>query len=925
MRPSRWLLVPICLWISLQLAGCSKNEAQALAAAKARIEKKEDAAAEIDLKNLLQRFPKSGEARFLLGLQSHKRGDGAAALIEYQRALDLKYPDSIVVPAIARALMAQGKTRQVIDEFSKTSFGDANATAELQALVAQAMTAEGDAAGASTMIDKAVAGAPDSEPVLLTKAGLEAQAGQTDQALAVLDSLIAAKPGSHQAWNMKGNVLGLTPGQNAEAMAAFRKALAIKPGDVAAQTGLVALTMQKGDIEASRKELDALRKVAPKQINTKFYEANLAYASGKYTDAQSIYQAILKVLPLNPEVLLNAAETELKLNATAQAETLAAKALTQSPSSVRARQVLAQVYLRMGQAGKASATLSSLIDSPRATPELLALAAQAQLMNGNAAAADQMYARMAKLKPSDPRLRTLIASSGFGKVSDDTVFAQLQQIAKDDTSGSADMALISAHLSRKQIDAALQALALLDQKRPNDPALQHLRGQILAQNADLAGARKGFEAALKINAAYYPSVAALAALEVRDNKLDAARQRFTDLLKAQPKDARAMLAIAELMERQQKPAAEVQKQIDAAVKAAPTDAGVRLALIAHLFSTGQFEAALNAAQAATTTMPDDPDLLELQARCFMRLRQSEQALTSYGKIVTLYPKSPRGHIGVAEIHLQNNELALAQRAVERALELSPNQPEAQAQAITLAVRRKQYGPALDLVRRVQASDPGDARGWLMEGEIEFSRANWATAAAAYRRASEKPAPGPAAQKLFATLVRADKVADADGFAAQWLASHPKDADFNYFLGDVALAKGKPADARRHFEAALVIQPAHALALNNLAMLLMQAKQPGALALAERAVRAAPNQADILDTLAQAQLAENHLSDAIASQTRAVALAPTAPDLRLALAQMLLQSGDRAKAHAELERLARLGSAFKRQDEVARLTKPALHN
>ena len=142
MRPSRWLLVPICLWISLQLAGCSKNEAQALAAAKARIEKREDAAAEIDLKNLLQRYPKSGEARFLLGLQSHKRGDGAAALIEYQRALELKYPDSIVMPAIARALMAQGKTRQVIDEFSKTSFSDANASAELQALVAQAMTAE---------------------------------------------------------------------------------------------------------------------------------------------------------------------------------------------------------------------------------------------------------------------------------------------------------------------------------------------------------------------------------------------------------------------------------------------------------------------------------------------------------------------------------------------------------------------------------------------------------------------------------------------------------------------------------------------------------------------------------------------------------------------------------------------------------------
>ena len=175
MRPSRCWLVPFCLWLCLQLGGCSKNEAQALASAKARIEKREDAAAEIDLKSLLQRFPKSGEARYLLGLQSQKRGDLAAALIELQRALDLNYPDSLVLPAMARAMIGQGKNRQVIEEFGKTGLPDANASAELQALVAQAMAAEGDADGAKALIDKTVAGAPTSELARLTQADLPAK------------------------------------------------------------------------------------------------------------------------------------------------------------------------------------------------------------------------------------------------------------------------------------------------------------------------------------------------------------------------------------------------------------------------------------------------------------------------------------------------------------------------------------------------------------------------------------------------------------------------------------------------------------------------------------------------------------------------------------------------------------------------------
>ena len=918
MHLSRCLLVPICLWISLQLAGCSKNEAQALAAAKARIEKREDANAEIDLKNLLQRFPKSGEARYLLGLQHQKRGDLAAALIELQRALDLQYADSLVLPAMARALIGQGKNRQVIEDFAKTSLSDAQANAELQALVAQAMAAEGDADGAKALIEKSVAGAPTSELALLTQAGLEAQAGRPDQALATLDRLIAARPGSHLAWGMKGSVLGLTPGRTDLAMAAFRKALAISPNDVAAQTGLVALTMQTGDLDAARKALDALRKMAPTQVNTKYQEANLAFATGKYIEAQSLYQAVLKVVPLHPDVLLNAAETELKLGAMAQAETLAAKAITQAPASVRARQVLAQVYLRMGQPAKAIATLASLVDGSSATPALLALAAQAQLMNGNTAAADEMYTRMAKLKPSDPSLRTLIATSGFGKTSDETVFTQLQQIADEDAGSSADLAIITAHIARQQNDAALQALATLDRKRPGDPMLAHLRGQILVMKSDFAGARKSFESALKIDTGYFPATAALAALDFKDSKADLAQQRFKDFLKIRPNDSRALLAIAELMERQQKPRAEVHKQIEAAVKAAPGDLGARVALISHLFASGQFDAALTAARAATAAMPDSIDLLELQARCMLRVNQIQQALSSYGKIIALYPKSPRGHVGMADVYLQANDLDQAQRSAERALELSPALIKGKAQTFLVALRRKKFDQAVLIARNMQADHPHDGTGLLLEAEAETGRANWPAAAVVLRRALEKPAPELAAIKLYTALMRGGKAGEADGFAQQWLKGHPEHINLLLTTADTARKSGQGASAEQRYRQLLAAQPNHVPALNNLAMTLLQQKKPGAMAFAEQAARLAPERAEILDTLAQALASENQLSKAVETQRRALALAPEIAELRLTLAGLLIQAGDKNLARSELDVLAKMGSGFARQDEVARL-------
>jgi Flp pilus assembly protein TadD len=240
--------------------------------------------------------------------------------------------------------------------------------------------------------------------------------------------------------------------------------------------------------------------------------------------------------------------------------------------------------------------------------------------------------------------------------------------------------------------------------------------------------------------------------------------------------------------------------------------------------------------------------------------------------------------------------------------------------VRLALRKRQPDQALDLAREAQRLRPGDTLGWMLEGEIESGRNRWPQAVAAYRKALDKPNPAVAARRLYAALVRAEQVAEAAGFAAQWQKSHPQDAEFVFFMGDLAQSRGQLAQAGQLFEQALALAPGHALALNNLAMLRIQSKQPGALDLAQRAARAAPYEPAVLDTLAQALAAQDRLDDALQAQTRAVQLAPDAPEFRLMLAQLLIQSGEKAKAKTELDRLSALGASFKQQDEVVRLLK-----
>ena len=116
------------------------------------------------------------------------------------------------------------------------------------------------------------------------------------------------------------------------------------------------------------------------------------------------------------------------------------------------------------------------------------------------------------------------------------------------------------------------------------------------------------------------------------------------------------------------------------------------------------------------------------------------------------------------------------------------------------------------------------------------------------------------------------------------------------------------------------QPDNAMALNNVAYLMTRQGKPGAVAMAERAVKLAPDRAALMDTLALSYAQENQAAKAVELQTKVVAKAPEVPDYRLNLARFQLQAGNKDAARTELQTLSKLGKDFAGQDEVAKLLK-----
>lgn len=907
--------------IALMLVGCSgpADEAQVLSAAKISIDAGNGPAAVIQLKDMLQGNPSQAEARFLLGRALLDGGDATGAALELRKALELSFPDHQVLPYLARAMLTKGDHRKLVDEFASTSFADPQATADLKTSIAQAWAALGDSAQLDTALAAALKAVPDYPEAVLLSARVGAGKRDFDGALAKIDSVIKARPGFGQSWELKGDIENLGLGRTDAALESYRKAIDSPKGSVSARSRVIDIYLARRDFTAARQQYQEMKKALPGRPETGFYEAQFAFIEKDHAAARGMLQKLLRFAPENVRVLYLAGANELELGAVAQAEAHLNKALQLAPNHASTRTLLAGVQLRAGQPAKALELLSPLLKGKQPDAQTLLVAAEANLYAGNAQKADELYSRAAKIGSDDPQVRTAVALSRLRQGHRDAAVGELASISASDKGTTADMALISTLLRGNQLDAALEAIKVLNRKQPERANIANLTGQIFVLKKDVAAARERFDRALAIDQAFFPAAANLAHLDVLENKLDQARQRYESVLKVDPNNMLALLALAEFRAKTGATTEQVTEILRDAKKAAPLAVLPRIRLIEQYLQARSFERALAAAQEAVTAIPDRAELIELLGRAQAQSGDVNQALLTFNKLSSQFP-SAVAHIRTAEVRRQRNEDAAAMRDLARALEMEPDRVAAQVMLVEIAALAKNSSAGLSIARDLQKRMPGNAVGFGLEGDIESARKNWAAAAAAFKAGVNKQNAGSMPARLHAALKAAGSGGEATAFADRWLKDHPKDPAFLYYLGDDASARADYATAERRYRESLALVPGNVWAMNNIAWLLVKQNKPGALAMAASANELQPGEATLLDTWAFALAADGQIDRAIETQKRAVTLMPTGGTYRYSLAALYLKAGRKDLARAELKALAVSDPSLSRQPDVAELQK-----
>ncbi len=698
---------------------------------------------------------------------------------------------------------------------------------------------------------------PQVKEAKYLKAG-HARMDKKDYPRAILEFKNAAQAMPQDAEpNYQMGLAYLETGDNASAVAAFRRTLDLKPEHLGAQLKMAELMTASGQKDLVAQAAESLENILAASPDDPEANATLALAEwqlGKPDDAAERLAQTLQKLPAHLQSSVALAKVKVSQKDISGAIEVLEKAVASDSQSAAAALALGQLYAVAAQPEKAESEIRRSLQLDPTSPSALMSLASLQASSKRLDEADQTYQKLAALP--DKKFRPIHALFLFQIGKREAALAELKQILKSDPADRA---------SRSRVVAAYVDMGNLTE----------------AQNL--------LTAALKSNSNDADALFQQSVLYVKSGKLTEAKADLEQVLQLHPDWAQAHFALSEVY-RLRGLTMNQRQELSEAVRLQPTLVVARLALAKNLNDS-------NGAKSALDLLNHTP---EAQKGLLPVIVERNWALLGSGDSKELRAnldqmlkanRYPEVVFQDATLRFNSRDYAGAASAVEEVLSHDPR--DARAARLLASIYAAQDPPERVVAKLSEAAvaHPKSLPLQQLMGEWEAHTGNLTGARKVFESIqAADPAYTPveldlagvddserkfdAARQRMAVIVRADP---GNVKALMMLASIEGDA-------------GNRNESIKNYRAILSIDSTNLFALNNLAYLLLSENPSEALKYAQQAGEIAPDSPNVEDTLGWVYYRMGVYSNAVSYLKMAVAKEST-PARQYHLAMSYIKSGN----------------------------------
>ncbi len=613
-------------------------------------------------------------------------------------------------------------------------------------------------------------------------------------------------------------------------------------------------------------------------------------------------------------------------------------ALQKQPQSGEARFLLGKALLATGDASGAALELTKAHELQFDPNQALPLLARALLQAGEQRRLTTTWgAATLADRPAQAALQTTLAA------------AWLRQGDATKAGAAVERALaavpdhVPALVQRARMEAvagrADAALALLEPALARDGGSAEgwqLQGEILEHvRGDRAAALKAYRRALEADAAFVPAHLALVTAALQADDLPGARDQATRLRQALPRhpqtlyvDARLALAskdlksarestqqllkvapdspvvlqLAGMVELQGGSALVAANHFARALQAEPGNAFVRRALARSHLRLGQPAKALPVLEPLAGRTSVDAEALALSGQAQLQLGDARAAEALFLRATQAAPADPRPRTTLALMKLDRGEVESGFAQLE-AIAAESADGAADLAIVSARLKRREYDAALRALDAMARKQPDSATVQELRGRVFAARRDGAAARRAFERALEiEPARYSATAALAALDVAEGRRPQAAERLQAAMRADPRNHAARLALAELRAAEGRPLSELRALVAeGVTAGPGEATPRLRLVELLLAHKQvKDALAAAQEAAAALPDDAEIQDALGRCQELAGDTQQAISTFRKLAAADSRSAKPHVRLADLLKASGNREGAIASLE-------------------------
>lgn len=909
----------------LLLAADDSKESRLYEDALQRFEKRDYPGTIIQLKNALQINRKMLPVQVLLGRALLANGEAAGAEVAFDEALKLGVNPAEVVVQLAEAVSLQGRPDQLMSQPRFAHVGlPPDARLKLLLIKAAAASDLGTSREAIALLEEARAMDPGRAESWVAEVPIRVRARQMAEAKAAADKAVALSPNSPEAAYQQATVAHIS-GKLDGAIALYTRTLQLKPGHGDALVARAGLYLDTQRIAEATADVQEARKAAPNDPRAVYLAALLAERAGNAAEVKKNLNQITNLLDPVPPAALRYRQQALMLGGLAhfgldqleKAKPYLEAAQKQEPTSPVSK-LLAQIYLREKNTDRAIDSLTQYLRTHANDTQATMLLASAHMALGRHARAAQLMQDALK-KTDEPGMRSLLGMSlvGAGKFASGA--AELEATLKRDPGQiQAGVTLAGLYLASGLAGKAVAVAEALVKRQPNNPGLLNLLGSALAGKADAVGARSAFEQAVKLAPTFVEPQINLARLDIDQKALDAAQARLAAVLAKDEKNVDAAIEMARLFSARNRPD-EAQNWLQRADDYSGPKLQAGIQLVEFHLARYRPDLAREAFKRLQAKAPEALAVLLMQAKVQLASADRPGAKSTLARAMSLANADAAALVQIANLQIRGGDVAGAAYALDKALAERPDHLAARALRTDVELLQGEPAKAEQRAKGIVASDPKLGLGHALLGDVARARGQWPAAIDAHRRAHQLDQNSQSLLRLVGALEQRERAA-AVTLAEQWLAKKPTDAQVWRALGDVQARGGNLAAAKASYQRLVEITPEDADAVNNLANILILQKDPGALAMAERALALRPDVPHILGTAGWAAFHAGQVDRALQLLRNARLRDPNNADSRYFLGAALAQRGRSSEARAELEGALAGGRVFAHAKDAEALLK-----